>query len=160
MTAAPYFVGSGQINLGTSQLCTLALNTAARPRITLNRIGIFFDGVNSTASPVNCVLARITNTPANTSVSIPANYGPNPLDPADPTAATSALCASATSPGVWTTAPVIGAIVWEADIPPTTGIPEWFPLGQEIRAAVSSWIGVFLTAGTAVPVRTGLYFTE
>lgn len=158
--SAPYFVGSGQISLGTSQLCTLALNTASKPRITLNRVGVFFDGINSTSTPVNCVIARITNAPANTSVTIPANYGPNPLDPADPASATTALCASTTSPGAWTTAPTIGAIVWEADIPPTTGIPEWFPLGQEIRAAVSSWIGVFLTAGTAVNVRTGLYFSE
>ena len=153
-----YFTGSGQVNPGTSQLCVLALNTAARPRITLNRIGIFFDGTNSTATPVNCVIARITNTPSGTA--IPANYGPNPLDPSSPAAATTALTCTTASPGVWTTAPTLGAIVWEADIPPTTGIPEWNPLGQEIKVAVSSWIGVFLTAGAAVPVRSGLYHSE
>lgn len=153
-----YFTGSGQVNLGTSQLCTLALHTASKPRITLNRIGIWFDGTNSTAAPVNCVIALITNTPSGTA--IPANYGPNPLDASAPAAATTALTCSSASPGVWVTPPTLGAIVWEADIPPTTGIPEWSPLGQEIKVAVSSWIGVFLTAGAAVPVRTGLYHSE
>jgi hypothetical protein len=153
-----YFVGSGQVNLGTSQLCVLALNTAIRPRTVLNKAGVFFDGVSTTATPVNAVIARITNTPSGTS--IPAHYGPNPLDDLAPSAATSALTCSSASPGVWATPPTLGAIVWEADIPPTTGLPEWFPLGQEIRQSGSGWLGLFLTAGAAVACRTGLYFTE
>jgi hypothetical protein len=153
-----YFTGSGKINLSTSQLATLALNTASKPRIRLERICISFDGTSSTATPVNCVIARVTNTPSGTA--IPANYGPNALDPASPAAATTALTASTASPGVWATPPTLGAIVWEMMIPPTTGMPEWFPLGMEITVAVSAWIGVFLTAGASVNAYTSLYHSE
>jgi hypothetical protein len=154
-----YFTGSGAISLGSgTQLCTLALKTPASTRAVLKYLNVSFDGTSSTAVPVNAIIARITNSPSGSS--IPANYGPNPLDPAAPAASCTAACASTASPGAWTTAPTQGAIVWEMDIPPSTGLPHWWPLGEEITDAVSSWIGVFLNAPAGVTVKTSLLHSE
>jgi hypothetical protein len=154
-----YFTGSGAIQLGAAtQLCTLALETASAPRIVLNYLNISFDGNSNTAVPVNCVIARITNSPSGTA--IPTNYGPNPLDPSAPASTVTAKCPSTATPGVWSTAPTLGSIVWEMDIPPTTGIPNWWPLAAEVKVGASSWVGVFLTAPAAVAVKTSLYHTE
>jgi hypothetical protein len=154
-----YFTGSGQINLpASSALCVLALHTASSSRAVLNKVGVFFNGTSATAVPVNAVIARITNTPSGSSV--PTNYGPNCCDDAGPAATVTALVPTTASPGTWTTAPTQGAIVWEAVIPPTTGDPEWWPLGQEIKAGTSKWVGLFLTAQAAVSVWSHIYHTE
>jgi hypothetical protein len=154
-----YYVGSGPVNLPAgSALCTLALHTASKPRIDLNKISVSFNGTSSTAIPVYAVIAAITNTPSGTS--IPTGYGPNPLDPAGPTAATTAATASAANPGTWTTAPVQGSVLWDMYIPPTSGYPEWYPLGQAVKVPVSTWVGVFLNAPATVTAATSLIFTE
>lgn len=155
-----YFAGSGPINLGAAtQLCTLALNTPSAPRIKLTKISVSFNGATSTNTPVNCQIAKITNTPSGTA--IPANYGPNPFDwDAPASTLTAAKTASTATPGAWTTAPTEGAITWELEIPPTSGLPEWFPLGYEIVPSVSSWVGVFLTAPQTVVAYTSLLWLE
>ena len=156
-----YYVGSGPVNLGTAQLCVLALNTAARPRIRLNKLSISFNGTSSGAVPFDCHVSRITNTPVGTA--IPALYGPNPVDPAAPTSTVSALTCSTANPGVWSTAPTEGVITWDQYIPPVTADPEWFPLGDEVVVGASAWIGVFLggNAGIApVGAKVSLYYTE
>jgi hypothetical protein len=155
-----YFVGSGPVNLGAAtQLCVLALNTPSAPRIKLSKISVSFNGATSTNTPVNCQIAKISNTPSGTA--IPSHYGPNAIDwDAPASLLTSAATASTATPGVWTTAPTGTSIVWEIEIPPTSGLPEWFPLGYEIVPSVSSWIGVFLNAPQAVVAYTNLLYSE
>jgi len=155
-----YWVGSGPINLGAAaQLCTLALETPSAPRIKLTAIKVSFNGTTSTNTPVNCQIAKITNTPSGTA--LPSNYGPNPIDwDAPASLLTAAKTASTATPGAWTTAPAEGAISWELEIPPTSGYPEWFPLGYEIFPSVSSWVGVFLNAPQAVVAYVSLLYLE
>lgn len=154
-----YWAGSGPINLGAAtQLCTLALQTPSAPRIKIAKICVSFNGATGTNTPVNCQLAKVTNTPSGTAIA--TNYGPNPLEWAAPASLTVAKTASTATPGAWTTAPAEGAITWEIEIPPTSGLPEWFPLGYEVIPTVSSWIGVFLTAPQAVTAYTSLLYLE
>ena len=155
-----YLVGSGPINLGAAtQLCTLELNSQSTRRVQgVNAIRVSFNGVTSTAVPVNCQIARVSNTPSGTA--IPTNYGPNPHDPSAPVSITTAKTASTATPGAWTTAPTLSSIVWEMEISPTSGYAEWFPLGMEIDMAISSWLGVFMNAPAAVVAYTSLLFTE
>jgi hypothetical protein len=155
-----YFTGSGPVSLGAAtQLCTLALHTPAAPRIKITHIKVSFNGVTSTAVPVLCQICKISNTPAGSS--IPADYGPNPADWSGPAALTTAQTASAATPGVWATTPPDPTLInWEIEIPPTSGLPEWFPLGYEIEPTVSSYIGVFLTAPAAVTAFTSLLHIE
>lgn len=155
-----YFVGSGPIALGAAaQLCTLAGDTPSAPRIRLHKISVSFNGTTATNTPVNAVIAKITNTPSGTA--IPADYGPNPLDWDAPAALATWQTASTATPGAWTTAPALGAICWEGPlIPPTSGYPEWTPLGFEIIPSASSRVGVFLTAPQAVTAYTSLIYSE
>lgn len=154
-----YYVGSGPINLpAATQLCTLALNLPAKPRVRLAYLGVSFNGTNAAAVPADVHVSRITNTPSGTA--IPTGYGPNPLEPLAPGALTTALTASSASPGTWTTSPTEGAIVWDSYIPPTASIPLWYPLGQEIAGTVSGWIGVFITVPNGVTAKSSLYFAE
>lgn len=154
-----YFVGSGPINLGAgAQLCVLAGNTPSAPRLKLSKVSVSFNGATAANTPVNAVIAKITNTPSGTA--IPTNYGPNPLDWDGPASLATWKTASTATPGAWTTAPTLGAINWEMEIPPTSGYPEWYPLGDEIMPSVSSWVGVFLNAPQAVTAWTHLLYSE
>jgi hypothetical protein len=157
-----YFTGSGLIQLPAgSALCTLALKTAtAGPRITLPKIAVFFNGTSTSATPVTAQICRITNTPNGTPLG--SSYGPNCQDDAGPAsvAIATAYTASGATPGVWTTAPTSGAVLWEGIIPPTTGLPEWYPLAQEVKVGVNKWFGVFLTAPAAVGAYTHLVHYE
>lgn len=160
MSGDQYYVGSGPITVGTSELCVLALNSSATRRVQgINALRIGLMGSNLAAAPAYCRISRITNTPSGTS--IPTNYGPNPHDPAAPSALTTAKTASTASPGAWTTAPTIGAVAWDLPIPITASYPEWWPLGMEIDMAVSTWLGVFVTVSAGnTTVYTNLVFTE
>jgi hypothetical protein len=161
--ADDYVTGSGTINLPASgTLCTLAVPTPARPRLRVKQINIAGFGANNSAPLLLVQICKITNTPSGTG--IPAAYGPSATDSGAPTSTVSGvLTASSASPGAWTTAPTAGAVLWERGLPPTSDLPEWVPLGCEVVAPVSSWIGVFftqVTGGVAVPVNTFLGWTE
>lgn len=156
-----YFLGSGPVALAAATpLCVLAWKTATAPRIVVNKIQVFFNGTTATAVPVEAVLANITNSPTSTGGTIPANYGPNPVDDAAPASLLNNALIPTGSPATWTTAPVQGAIRWEAEIPPTSGYPEWVPLGQEVKIGGGKWTGVFLTAQASVSANTAILFTE
>lgn len=158
MAADQYVCGSGPIILPAAKLCALAISTPASRRITYNAIRINW----SAASSINvlCHLSRITNTPSGSA--IPANYGPNPHDPAAPASLMTAACASTANPGVWTTAPTEGAILWESYLSSTGGPWTEIPVpGEEWDQAVSTWVGLFFTAAaTGVTVYPQLIWTE
>jgi hypothetical protein len=158
MSTDGYVVHSGPINLPASKLATLAINMAAGRRGTLTAVKISF----SAASTINvdCRLSRVTNTPAGTA--IPANWGPNPLDPASQASQATALTASTANPGVWTTPPTEGAVLDEFSLPSTAGPWVEYPLtGQEWAVAASAWAAFFCTAAaTGVVAYTSFKYTE
>jgi len=161
-----YFLGSGPVALAAATpLCVLAWKTATAPRIVVSKIQVYFNGTTATAVPVEAVLANITNTPSNSggtnAGAIPSNYGPNPLDDAAPASLLNSALIPTGSPATWsTTAPAQGAVRWEAVIPPTSGLPEWVPLGQEVKIGGGKWTGVFLTAQATVSASTAILYME
>lgn len=157
--ADQFYVGSGPVNLPAgSQLCTLAVQVPTKPRIRGMYLNVSFQGTSAVAAPVDCHVARITNTPSGSA--IPANYGPNCTSDSAQATGVTAAAPSTASPGVWATPPTEGAIVWDMFLPPTTGMAQWWPLGQEIGVNGSGWLGVFLNAAAAVVAKTSINWWE
>jgi hypothetical protein len=160
--ADQYWAGADAVNLGAAtSLAVLAINGAAsgrRPNV--NAFTVSLTGTNATAAPVDVRIVRVTNAPSGTALS--SNFGPNPLDPAAPAATFTALRPSSASPGAWTTAPTLGAIVWRMDVPPTSGIAYQFPLGQEIDCnnGTTNGLAIVCIAPAAVTVDASLTWTE
>lgn len=157
--ADDYVTGSGLIQIGSSAICTLLIPTPARPRIRITHINIGFNGTNNAAAGVLAQICKASGTPSGTPIG--SAYGPTATDPGAPTSVISGvLTPSSATPGSWTTPPTQGAILWERVIPPVSDYPEWIPLGKEIVAPVSSFIGIFLTAPNAVGVYSWLGWYE
>ena len=150
--AMMYSAGSGSVSLtGGTQAVPLLLNTPSSTRIKINRLSVSFSGTSSTATPANCQLVRLSA--ASGTSAIPATYGPNAWDPADP-------ASPQTTAHITSTAFTVSAVLWELEIPPTQGWAEWFPLGQEPVCAVSTIIGLALNAPASVTAYTWLIWTE
>lgn len=153
-----YVAGSGKVALGAATtLISVVVQTAATKRCWVNAIRISFDGISSSAVPVDVQLVTVTNSPVVTGTQ--SSYL-NALDAAAATAISSVKAASNASPGAWGTAPTAGVTKWQMVVPPTSGWSEWFPLGNEIGVAVSSGIGVQLNAPAVVNSYAEIVFTE
>lgn len=152
-----YEIDSGLITVASSsQTPTMYITTTSTKRIWVVGVRI---GVGQTAAAagnsVTFTVARAANTPATgTSVT------PNPHDSSAPAALTTAHSA-ATAFG---TAPTLGAILWEMQLPQTTGSAweEFPPLGYEWGVPVSSSLACFVTptVATSTPYQFQLVISE
>jgi len=142
MAISDLFVAdSGMVSLGTStQTGLIAFNTPSTKRIWVVGVRLAV-GVTSAAAG-NCVqftLARVANTPSTTNtVNIRAQ---------DASAPASLIGTTAMIDPWTTTAPTLGNILGEWELPQVTGSAweEFPPLGYEFGIAVSSGVGIFVT---------------
>lgn len=149
MSGDQYVARVGAIGLAASTtLCLMALKTGTARPMNVEALRVSSNG--GTAGSVYFFLARITNTPVGTgtvNISIQDN--------AHATAAgTTGQAPSTANPGVWTTPPTAGAILWEEWVPIGSGWSEWWPGGMEVDTITSDWIGVFANASVAVANTT------
>lgn len=149
MSGDQYVARVGGIGLAiTTPLCVLALNTTAGRPINIEAVRV--SALGGTAGSVLWQLARITNTPTGGGAVVTlANQ-----DNSHGGSVSTGLAPTTANPGVWTTAPVAGSILWEEAVPIGGGWAEWWTPGMEIKATVSDWIGVFATATVAVANTT------
>lgn len=128
--ADQYVAAVEGINLAAStSLVTLCVElTASNRRIALNEMGVTFNGTSSTNLPVVVRLVRVTVTPSGGGS---ITQAATPMDPNAPSSLCTAYCPTFASPGVYTTAPTVGAILRTWYVPTTGGVTIQFPLGQE-----------------------------
>lgn len=132
----------------------LQIATPSGSRGHLISATVMFDGVTASNIPVEVRLQRQTNVGTG-GVALGTNYGINPLDPASPPSALTAL------KGIWaTTEPSMSSIIMALKVPPTSGVIYQFPLGQEIDIAVSAFFGLVVNAANAVNVWANFTWRE
>jgi hypothetical protein len=157
-----YWAGTDGVNLGAATLlAVLAINgTTGGRRAWVNTLTVSFTGITGANTPVDVRIQRVTNAPAGTALT--TNFGPNPLDPNAPASTFTALRPSTATPGVWTTPPTLGAVAWNLEIPPTSGVAYQYPLGNEIVCSngTTSGLAVVCNAPQPVAVWASLTWTE
>lgn len=150
-----YNVDSGLVNVGTTTTTPiLLLSTTANKRAWI--VGVRVAVGNTATAAGNNVLftvARPGNTPSGgTAVSTRAHDASAPSS-----------LASATI-GNWGTAPTVGNILWEMELPQTSGSgwEEFPPTGYEWGIPISGSVAGFVTASSATttPVSFQYIFSE
>lgn len=132
-------------------------STASARRISLNEMGVSFNGTSSTAVPVIVRLIRTTNATTPASSSSALLQSPTPLDSSAPSSTCTAYAPSTASPGVYTTRPTIGATLRTWFVPPTSGLVIQFPLGQEPDGPATAVAGLAIQCIAPAGVTTNAY---
>ncbi len=153
---ALYTVGVAGLATGTALKTMLQVATPSTKRARVTKLSVTFDGVVATNTPVEVRLQRQTSAGTG-SASIAANFGPNPLDAADPAAGVTAVQGPS---GTWTAEPTASSVVETWRVPPTSGLVVQYPLGQEPVMAVSDRIAVVITAAATVNATVNLTWDE
>lgn len=160
-----YFAASEAITLAVGTPGTIGdsivldvASTAGARRMSLNELGISFNGTSSSAVPVQVRLIRTTVAPAATSPAL--SQAATPLDSSAPGSTFTAYAPSAAS--AWTTRPTIGVTLRTWYVPPTSGLVLQFPLGQEPDgpATTAAGLGIQCIAPAAVTVDTYFVWSE
>lgn len=125
----------------------LQLTAPANQRLILKRWGIFFDGVDPLAAPVEVEL--LFQTTAGTLSSLT----PVKLTPGSETV-------QATAGYNATAEPTAGDLVEAAEVHPQSGYEVIMPLGEEIIIPGGSRIGITALAGATVNARAKMLFEE
>ena len=123
------------------------LVSPANHRVKVLGWGVYFDGVNSTATPVRARLVRQTSA-GTMSALTPAKLAPR---------AESLLCTAQHSA---TAEPVLGDVVDQALIHPQQGYEVKFTPGQEVIMGGSERLGIECTAPAGVNVTAKIIFEE
>ena len=158
-----YFAASEAINLGAATaLVTLDVAiTAANRRISINEIGVSFNGTSAAAVPVIVRLVRTTTAPVGGGT---ITQAATPVDNASPASLCTAYMPTTATPGTYaTTPPTVGVILRTWYVSPTSGLIVQFPLGQEPDSPstpAASGFGIQCNAPAAVAVSTYLVWTE
>lgn len=147
--ADQYFAASEALSL-TATTATIALNIAllgTTRRFAVNEVGVSFNGVTSSAVPVQVRLVRTTSPTATNATQVPT-----PSDPASP----ASLC------GGYTATATVGVILRTWYVSPTSGLVLQFPLGQELDSNTTSGAGIAvqLTAPATVLANTYMLWSE
>lgn len=152
-----YDFDSGLVSIAsTSQTPTFYLSTTSTKRAWVVGIRVSI-GVTAAAAgnSVLFTLARAANTPSGGT----AVTG-RPHDASAPAAFTT----SASAASAFVTAPTLGNILWEMELPQTTGSSweEFPPTGYEWGVPVSGFLACFVTnsVATATPVQFQLVVSE
>lgn len=155
-----YVARSGSVAVAaTTATAVLSLYGTAAKRIWV--VGIRIDIGNTTAAAGNNMLFQLTRPNAsNTGTSLASG---NPHD----YSASASIGQMATA---WSTAPTVGTVLWEQELPQTTGSSweEFPPTGYEwgvpaiANANANAGVHVFVTptVGTSTPVFIDLIWSE
>ncbi len=126
----------------------IQLIAATNHRIKIESWGVFFDGVSTTAEPVQVRLVRQTTAGTMSALT------PVKLD--DSIADTLLTTAQHTA----TAEPTITDVVDVLEVHPQHGYEIFYPLGQEVIVGGSDRIGIECTAPATVSVRAKIRFEE
>ena len=153
-----YTATSGVITLsGTSQTPLLQLQPASTKRAWV--VGVRVSIGTTSAAAGNNILFVVAGNSTTTATEVANGAGIKPNDPAAAAALSSAYSG-------WATAPTANNVVWQMQLPQTTGSSweEFPPLGYEWGVPVTAHNGlaVFATASvsTSTPVYAELVFGE
>lgn len=153
-----YTADSGLISVSTTtQTSLIAFNTPSTKRIWVVGVRVAVGQTAAAAgNSVTFTLARVTNTPSTTNT---VN-----IRKQDASAPASLIGATAMIAPWTTTAPTLGDILAEWELPQTTGSAweEFPPLGYEWGIAVSSGVAVAVTTtvATGTPLQAQLIWSE
>lgn len=158
--ADQYVAASESIVLAATTILTplVVELTASTRRISLNEIGVSFNGVSSSAVPVIVRLVRVSTVP----VTFPAiTQAATPMDPSAP----ASLCTAympAVATGAFGTAPTIGVTLRTWFVSPTSGLVIQFPLGQEPDSppTAANGLAIGCLAPASVSVNSYMVWTE
>jgi len=146
------FLGVAQIAeealAAATQETLIQLVAPANHRVKVLGWGIFFDGVSTTAEPVDVVLQR------QSTAGTGAALTPVPLD--DSLAETLQVSAQQD----FTVEPTSGAILDTAEVHPQQGYQVMYPLGQEPIIGGGDRVGLRATAPAVVNCRAKIFFEE
>lgn len=156
-----YFAAAEAINLTTTTLVVLDVaSTAAARRMSLNEIGVSFNGTSASAVPIVVRLVRTTVAPVGGGT---ITQAPTPMDSSAPSSTFTAYQPTTATPGIYaTTAPTVGVILRTWYVPPTSGLVVQFPLGQEPDgpATTAAGLGIQVVPPAAVSVSGYMLWTE
>ena len=161
MAGDQYVAAAEGINLGAATALVVLgiVSTGGARRMNLNELGISFNGSSSSATPVTVRLVRVTGSVTGGGT---ATQSPTPLDAAAPSATYSSYQPTTATPGVYTGAPTVGAILRTWYVSPTSGLVVQFPLGQEPDgpATTNAGLGIQCNAPAAVSANAYMSYTE
>jgi hypothetical protein len=157
-----YVAVSESINLGAATALVVldVTSTSTTRRIVVSELSVTFNGITATAVPVLVRLVRTTVAPVGGGT---ITQAPTPLDTSAPASLCSAYMPTTASPGVYgTTAPTVGVMLRSWFVPPTSGLVQQLPLGQELcfPAVAGAGLGVQCVAPAIVAVTSYLEWSE
>lgn len=157
-----YTAASEGINLGAATALVVldVAPTSANRRISINELGVSFNGTSATATPVLVRLVRTTVAPVGGGT---ITQAATPLDAGAPASLCTAYMPTTATPGVYgTTAPTVGVILRSWYVSPTSGFVIQFPLGAEpdSPATAAAGFGIQCNAPAAVQVSSYFVWTE
>jgi hypothetical protein len=119
----------------------------ANQRVIVKEWGVFFDGVDPLAQPVQVELAKQSTAGTMSSLT------PAKITPGSETVQTTASHTA-------TAEPTESAVLDTVEVHPQSGYEKIFPLGEEIIVAGGERLGIVCTAPAAVNVRAKIKFEE
>jgi hypothetical protein len=140
--SAPWTCIAEDVVTGTALKTILQVAAASQERLIPKSIDISFDSTSATAVPV---LVRLY-------VQTTAGTGGTTVTPAkwDQTGGTPTVTSLKGPAGTWTAEPTAGDILASWRIPPTSGVIQQLPLGDEPVSPVGGRLAITVTAAATV----------
>lgn len=140
--SVPWTCVAEDVVTGTALKTMLQVTAAAQERLVPKSIDISFDSTSATAAPV---LVRLYT--QSTAGSGGTTVTPVKWDQVGGTPTVTALKGPA---GTWTTEPTAGDVLASWRIPPTSGVIQQLPLGDEPVSPVGGRLAITVTAAATV----------
>jgi len=152
--------GSAAIALAAATATTcLMVKSSSTISGQLVELGVFFDGVTASNTPVLIELVKSTN--ATNSTPGTGNTSVTPVQArGDGNTTGSGVAATFTAFAACTSEPTVLTVVKRFLVPPTSGLLYQAPLGREAAIIPSMGLGVRVTAPQTVDVRAYMEFIQ
>lgn len=140
--SVPWACVAEDVVTGTALKTMLQITAAAQERLVIKSLDISFDSTSATAAPVLVRLYVQTSAGTGGTTATPVKW--------DQTGGTPTVTALRGPAGTWTVEPTAGDILASWRIPPTSGVIQQLPLGDEPVSAVGGRLAITVTAGATV----------
>lgn len=145
---------SAEIALAAATAKTvLQVAAPANQRVKLMAFGVYFDGVSTTAEPVQIELVRQTTAGTMTAITAATNE----LTKRDPSLAEAVQATAAKNA---TAEPTTTDIVEARECHPQQGLEVWYPIDREVLIQGGGRLGLRITAPAAVNCRPYMALEE
>jgi hypothetical protein len=125
----------------------IQITAPSNQRVVVKEWGVFFDGIDPLAQPVQVELAKQSTAGTMSSLTLAK------ITPGSETVQTTASHTA-------TAEPTESAVLDTVEVHPQSGYEKIFPLGEEIIVAGGERLGIVCTAPAAVNVRAKIKFEE